>query len=100
MRTADFQNVLVRGVERRMKFEERVGRGAVIRPLQRFKYLFTFVFIRGFASEPLYFRRKRRKAYRDDIGITHDGVGEREREDDLELERRHVAVYGDVLQCI
>jgi hypothetical protein len=30
----------------------------------------------------------------------HDGVGQREREDDLEFERRHVAVYGDVLQCI
>jgi hypothetical protein len=39
MRTAGFQNVFVRGVKRRMKFEERVGRGAVIRPVQRFKYL-------------------------------------------------------------
>ena len=43
LRATDFQNVLVRCVERRMEFEERVGRGAVIRPVQRLEYLVFFV---------------------------------------------------------
>ena len=41
-----------------------------------------------------------KKAHGYDVGVTHDGVGQREGKDDLELERRHVAVYGDVLQRI
>jgi len=68
LRTAGFQNVFVRDVKGRMKFEERIGRGAVIRPVQRFKD-------------------------GDDIGVTHDVVGQRERKDDLEFERCHVTVY-------
>jgi hypothetical protein len=36
-------------------------------------------------------------AHRDDIGVTHDGVGQRECKDDLEFERCHVAVYRDFL---
>jgi hypothetical protein len=36
-------------------------------------------------------------AHRDDIGVTHDGVGQRECKDDLEFERCHVTVYRDFL---
>lgn len=37
--------------------------------------------------------------HEDDVGVAHDGVAERERDDDLELERRHVAVHRDVLHA-
>ena len=41
-----------------------------------------------------------KRAHGDDVGITHDGVGEREREHDLELERRDVPVHGDLLERV
>ena len=79
-----------------MKFEERVGRRAVIRPVQRLEYLFILhVRIRITSDE-----EEEKKTHRDDIGVTHDGVGQREGKDDLEFERRHVAVHGDILQRI
>ena len=37
--TANSQDVIGRGVERRVQFEERVGRGAIICPMQRLEYL-------------------------------------------------------------
>lgn len=84
-----------------MKFEERVGRGAVIRPVQRFKYLF-FIFI--FYSHSMRIKDEVGSGdgptHRDDIGVTHDGVGQRERNDDLEPERRHVSVHRDLFQCV
>lgn len=43
---------------------------------------------------------RKKRAHGDDIGVAHDGVGQREGNDDLEFERRHVAVYGDFLQRI
>ena len=39
-------------------------------------------------------------AHRDDIGVTHDGVGQSECKDYLEFERCHVTVYRDFLQCV
>jgi hypothetical protein len=44
--------------------------------------------------------REGRETHGDDVGVAHDGIGESEREDDLELERRHVAVYGDLVKRI
>lgn len=35
--------------------------------------------------------------HRDNIGVTHDCVGQRECKDDLEFEWSHVAVYRDLL---
>jgi hypothetical protein len=35
-------------------------------------------------------------AYRNDVGIAHDGVSQLERDDDLHFERGHVPVDGDV----
>ena len=85
-------------IKRRMKFEERVGRCAVIRPMQRFKYLFFFfIIINRYRSMRM---RGRICAHRDDIGVPHDRVGQSECKDDLEFERCHVAVYRDFLQCV
>lgn len=39
-------------------------------------------------------------AHGDDIGVTHDGVSQSERKDDLEFERCHVAVHRDFLQRV
>ena len=40
------------------------------------------------------------RTHRDDIGVAHDGVGEREREHNLELERCDVPVHCDFLERI
>lgn len=37
---------------------------------------------------------------RDDLGIAHHGVCQREGQDDLDLERRDVAVRGDVVHGV
>jgi hypothetical protein len=77
-----------------MKFEERVGRRAVIRPVQRLKYLFLLL---------NRYRMKmcgRRCAHRDDVGVAHDCVSQGECKDDLEFERRHVSVHRDFLQRV
>lgn len=40
------------------------------------------------------------ETHRDDIGVAHDGVGEGERDDDLDAEGRDVAVHGDILHRV
>ena len=79
-----------------MKFEERVGRSAVIHPVQCFKYLLLLfsIYYKLVQDEG---EVERRLPHRDNIGVTHDGVGQRECKDDLESERCHVAVYRDFL---
>jgi len=75
LRTADLEDVLARGIEWCVQFEERVGGGAIISPMQCLEY-------------------------GDDVGVAYDGVGQREGDDDLEFERGHVTVHGDFLQCV
>lgn len=36
----------------------------------------------------------------DDVGVAHDGVGECERDDNLQLEWGHVAVHGDFFERV
>ena len=43
---------------------------------------------------------EKERAHGNDVGVTHDGVGERERKHDLELERRDVPVHRDFLERI
>lgn len=43
---------------------------------------------------------EKERAHGNDVGVTHDGVGERERKHDLELERRDVPVHCDFLERI
>ncbi len=38
--------------------------------------------------------------YRKDVCVTHDGVGQCESDDDLDLERCDVSVHGDVLHRV
>ena len=89
-----------RCVERRVKFEERVSRGAVISPVQRLEYLLV---VRKRAEHGQSEKRRmgrRESAHGDDVGVAHDGVGEREREHDLELQRRDVPVHCDLLERV
>ena len=80
-----------------MKFEERVGRSAVIHPVQCFKYLLLLLFSIYYKLVQDEGEVERRLAHRNYIGVTHDGVGQCECKDDLEFERCHVAVYRDFL---
>ena len=38
--------------------------------------------------------------YREDVCIPYDGVGQGERDDDLDFERGDVSVHGDILHSI
>jgi hypothetical protein len=75
LRAANYQRMVGRGrgVERRVKFEEWIGSGPIITPMQHFEY-------------------------GDDVSIAHDGVGEPEH--DLELEWRDVLEHGDPLERV
>lgn len=85
-----------------MEFEERVSRGAVISPMQCLEYLDIV------ASESAEVcgaverrgREGKRQTHGDDVGVAYDSIGQREGDDDLELERGHVTVHGDFLQCV
>ena len=77
-----------------MEFEKRVGRGAVIGPVQRLEYLL----VSRIGSQSG--RGGGRGTHGDDIGVAYDGVCQREGDDDLEFERRHVTVHGDFLQRV
>ena len=45
-------------------------------------------------------RKRRPKTDRDDLGVPHDGVRQREGQDDLDLERGDVAVCSDVVHRV
>lgn len=89
-----------RCVERRVKFEERVSRGAVISPVQRLEYLLGRSQASRKHGESEKRMGRRESAHGDDVGVAHDGVGERERKHDLELQRRDVPVHCDLLERV
>lgn len=99
--------MIVGALEGRAELQEGVREGEAVRSVQGAEDLQRRLYStqssagerpRRLSGDPR--RRRGAGTHRDNVGVAHHRVRERERDDDLDAERGHEAVHGDVLHRV